>query len=67
MLVQEKVTESITSDQRSKSLLLIPGQPFGYVFQMSAAGNEGAPCQSCCGKTRKQHPGFPATNFVWRL
>ena len=61
------MTESITSDQSSKSVLLIPGAPFGNVFQMSAAGNEGDPCQSRCGKTRKQHPGFPATLPVWWL
>ena len=63
------MTESITSDQSSKKrgVLLIPRPTFGNVFQMSAAGNEGAPCQNHCGKTRKQHPGFLATNAVWRL
>ena len=39
------MTESIASDQRSKSVLLVPGPLFGNVFKMSAAENEGAPCQ----------------------
>ena len=61
------MTESIASDKISKSVLLVPGPPLGNVFQMSAAGNEGAPRQRCHGKMCKQHPGFPAILPVWRL
>ena len=48
-LVQVRETESIVSDRRSKSVLLVPPL-FGNVFQMSATGNEEAPFQSHHGK-----------------
>ena len=59
--------ESIVSDQKSKSVVLVPGPSLGNIIQMPAAVNEGVSYQIYCGKMNKQHPGFPATLSVWRL